>query len=306
MIKYYFSLQLVILSRKLKAFGLAPFLGLILIPIFFVLISSILFMKLAFCEYIYPAIAIGLVMQNDQKAKDQFIKFNCTKKDYRLIRLFEHLCIAIPFVTFLLFKQYYLSAGLLATITIFLSQVKISLSNQRYLPTPFSKTPFEFTIGFRRTFLLQIALYFILFMAVQVDNFNLGLFTLACAYFISLSYYALIEPGYYVSIFKDTPRSFLIRKLKTGILHVSLLAMPIVFILILFYSQHYFPICFVMLIGTILLAITILTKYSSFPDSMSVGDSILLVFSIVFPPLLLFTLPKLYKKSIQKLKPLLP
>lgn len=306
MVKYYLKLQLTLFSRTIQAFGLAPFLGFILIPFLFIISSLLLFIKLPFCEYIYPCIAIGVMMQNEHKSKDRFLKFNCTSADYRIIRLCEHLLIAIPFSAFLLFELHVLPAALLIGAAIMLSQFKINLPFHNTLPTPFSRIPFEFIIGFRRTFLIILGIYFVLFMAIQVDNFNLGLFALSVVYLIGLSYYGFIEPGFYVAIFKDNPQTFLIRKLKTGLLHASVSAFPIALILVIMYPQHYLFVGLVILIGSLLLLITILSKYSSYPDSMSVGDAILLAVSIVMPPLLIYTLPKLYKKSIQQLKPLLP
>jgi len=305
MIKYYFRLQITLLSRKIKAFGLAPFLGFVLFPLAFIAISFLLFLRIPFFEYVYPVIAIALMLNLNNRHKARFLQSNCTKTDYHLIGVIEHLCIAIPFVIFMLCTQYVLFAFILLLLSIVLSFLRLSIG-QRHLPTPFSKFPFEFTIGFRKSILFIIASYFILFMAIQVDNFNLGLFTLAFIYAICLAYYYMIEPAHYISIFKDSPQSFLLRKIKTGLFYSTLSALPIFCLLVVLYPLYFLPVLLVCCLGTILVTITIISKYSSFPDTMSVGDSILLGISLIFPPLLLFTLPKLYRKSIEHLKPLLP
>lgn len=305
MVKYYFKLQLTLLSRKLEAFGLAPYLGFIAIPVVFTAISFLFFLRIPFFEYVYPALCIIALLSLKEKNKDRFLQFNCSKTDFRLIRFIEHLLVAGPFILFMLYKQYFLLAGILLVVSGILSFLKLSLM-QAHIPTPFSKTPFEFPVGFRRSILLYAGVYFVLLMALRVDNFNLGLFTLGCIYIICLGNYYLMEPAYYVSIFNDSPQSFLLRKLKTGLIYSTLSALPIICILIIVYTHHYLPVFAVILLGTMLMCITIITKYSSFPDSMSVGDAILLGISIICPPLLLYTLPKLYKKSIDHLSPLLP
>ena len=41
------------------------------------------------------------------------------------------------------------------------------------MPTPFSKNPFEFTTGFRRTLLIFPLAYALTVIAINVDNLNL-------------------------------------------------------------------------------------------------------------------------------------
>lgn len=305
MIKYYFKLQLTLLSRKIKAFGLAPMLGFFILPLAFIAVSYLLFSRVPYFKYIYPVIAVSLLLNFNDRSKDRFLHSNCSKSDYRLIRLMENLCIALPFIIFLIAKQYFSLAAILFLISMALSFLNLAIG-QRHLPTPFSKLPFEFTVGFRKSILIIIASYFILVMAIHVDNFNLGLSTLGLSYLICLAYYHLMEPAHYVSIFNDSPKSFLFRKIKTGLLYSTLSALPIACLLLILYPHRVLPVFLIMCIGLILISITIISKYSSFPDTMSVGDSILLGISIIFPPLLLFTLPKLYRKSLEHLKPLLP
>ena len=42
------------------------------------------------------------------------------------------------------------------------------------IPTPFSKKPFEFSTGFRRSFFMFPIAYILTFIAIRVDNFNLA------------------------------------------------------------------------------------------------------------------------------------
>ena len=46
-------------------------------------------------------------------------------------------------------------------------------------------------------------------------------------------------------------------------------------------------------------------KYASLPGIVSIPDAIIMVFALLFPPILLFALPYYYKKAVRKLNPIL-
>ncbi|MBK7030860.1 MAG: hypothetical protein IPH45_17355 [Bacteroidales bacterium] len=63
---------------------------------------------------------------------------------------------------------------------IFIRNFSFTTHNSRWnftIPTPFSKHPFEFAVGFRKTFLAWLFAYFLTIMAISVGNFNLGVFS---------------------------------------------------------------------------------------------------------------------------------
>ena len=76
------------------------------------------------------------------------------------------------------------------------------------MPTPFSKNPFEFTTGFRRTLLIFPLAYALTVIAINVDNLNLGIFSILLIFLIVLSFYSKPEEEYYVWVHADTPKSF--------------------------------------------------------------------------------------------------
>ncbi len=53
--------------------------------------------------------------------------------------------------------------------------------NSIALPTPFSKNPYEYTVGFRRHWWLVLCIYALTCISINANNFNLGLFSLVAA-----------------------------------------------------------------------------------------------------------------------------
>ena len=305
MIQYYSQLQIKILSRQLKSFGLNPILGLIFGPIFFVLLSWFIFQKLAFSEFIYPLIPIYIIHMSGNHLKTRFLKSYFSSRQCTMISLVQNISITVPFIIFILYKQEFTIAAILFLMPIVLAILNPVLRCQTKIPSPFSKIPFEFPIGFRKSLLIYSVAFIILIISIQVENFNLGIVVLGMTLLIPLGFYSYIEPKYYVMIFNDNPSQFLWRKIKTGLLFSMFFSLPVSIFLSIWYPSVYLIIIAVNVIGLILLLISIIAKYSSYPKSMSIADSIMLAISILIPPLLLITIPRLYKKSVIQLKPIL-
>jgi hypothetical protein len=64
--------------------------------------------------------------------------------------------------------------------------------------TPFSKKPFEFTAGFRKTFYVFLIAYVLTYIQVSVGNFNLGVFSVLLIGITCFSYYSKVENDYFV------------------------------------------------------------------------------------------------------------
>src|SRR5690606_1791957 len=110
----------------------------------------------------------------------------------------------------------------------------------RSIPTPFTKQPFEFIIGFRRSYLLLLVLYVLAGIGFYVCNPNLVLFCLACIALICICYYLLPEPIFYLWNDHHTAKGFLMRKFGRGILHCLLLTLLLLLIFVLFFPADWF------------------------------------------------------------------
>jgi hypothetical protein len=119
------------------------------------------------------------------------------------------------------------------------------------------------------------------------------------------SYYSKIENDYFVWNYNLSPKEFLVEKTKTCLINFLLLSLPIIITLSFsFFNQIDILIVFILLCFAYLTTI-IFAKYSSFPNKMNLPQLILIVISLIFPPILLIFTPFFYYQSIKKLKAIL-
>lgn len=300
--QFYFQLQFKMLNRQLKEFGLPPWAGYLLGTIAFLGISVMLFDKVAFAPYIYAALGLSYISRLSDSARNDFLKSCYSDKDYRLIRGLENTIVALPFLIFLLIKQEYLVSFGLLLISVVLALLNFGNKLNYTIPTPFYKHPFEFIVGFRKTFYLFILAGFLTFMAINVDNFNLGIFSLLLVFLTSLSFYTTPEQSYFVWIYALEPKAFLLEKIKSAILMSTIISLPIAICLMFFYPENLWIILAFQCLGYLYLVMVVLAKYTAFPGQMNVPQGILFALSIWFPPMLLAVIPIFYSKATKKLK----
>ena len=303
--KDYFKLQLIMANRKIEEAGMSPLLGYLLGGIAFVLLSEYIFHKTDFAKYLVVLACLSLQLKLSEKNKTDFLLSTFGDQTKRKIRVLENIMVGIPFVSVLLYKSFFLEAGILFLSSIILALFSFQFNWNVSIPTPFSKRPFEFSVGFRKTLLLFPAAYVITIIAVNVDNLNLGIFSMLLIFLISLSYYSKPEEEYYVWVYAATPRIFLQNKIFTASKNAALLVAPILLSLLIIYPTEFKLILLFFLIGVLFLWTIILAKYSTYPEKMNLPEGLLVAFCIYFPPLLLLTIPYFFSKSINKLKPIL-
>jgi hypothetical protein len=73
-------------------------------------------------------------------------------------------------------------------------------SKHSLLYQPLYKYPFEFTVGFRTNYFMFFITYFLAIMAIHVDNFNLGIFSLILV-FLSCSAILQIQKNEFYVLF---------------------------------------------------------------------------------------------------------
>ncbi|MEL6717656.1 MAG: hypothetical protein AAFP82_02990 [Bacteroidota bacterium] len=300
--EYYFKLQFRRILRKLEAFGIQPVLGIVIALLTFIVLSKLLYYKLIYANWVYVAIACSVLLSLGNQKRNDLLKNIFSIKRFRQVRMLENIAIALPFSLYLIYEEEYrfvlgvLIAALLFAMVTFRSVLHFTI------PTPFWKFPFEFIIGFRKFFLLILLGFFLTFQAIQVENPNLGVFSLGLQFLIALVYYNQAENPYFVWIFKGTNQKFLGRKMVDALVCSSIITFLIFSSLIFFFPSYFFVLIGVQLLGYVLLVAIILAKYSAYPSEMSLPQVLLYTLSLIFPPLFLVSIPIFYKQSTQKLK----
>jgi len=300
--KEYFILQYKMTNRRLIDFGLEPIFGYLLILASFTGLSMFLFYKTEFAQYLYILISFALTSKLSETGRNDFLKWCFNDKHYKLIRIIENLASSMPFLLFLIYNQLLISSIILIAISLILGLSSFKTSWNFTIPTPFYKKPFEFTVGFRNTFLIFPMAYILTVIAVFVDNYNLGIFSLLLVFLVTLGFYTKPENEYFVWSFAMTPKQFMIEKIKTALLFTSMLALPILLTMCFFYFRNMDALLVFYGIGCLCVITMISAKYAAYPNEMNLPEGIILAISISFPPLLLVFAPYFYIKATRKLQ----
>jgi len=303
--KKYFQLQVKILNRRMIDFGLPVLIGYAILPVVFVLLSNYLFEKTEFANYVYGLFALIFISKLSEPKRNDFLKSIFNTYNYKKLRIVENIIYCLPFTLFLIYKKQFMFSITLNLFVICTMLFNFSTNLNAVIPTPFGKKPFEFTVGFRKSFYVFPIAYFLTYISVSVGNFNLGIFSMLLIGIICFSYYSKIENDYFVWNYNLSPKEFLIEKTKTCLLFFTFLILPIIITLgFSFISQIDILIVFILLCYAYLITI-IFAKYSSFPNDMSISQGILIGLSLVFPPILILFIPLFYSQSIKKLNAIL-
>ncbi len=300
--KDYFELQYVLTNRKMMEAGLNPLLGYVLGLAAFVLLSGYIFHATEFAKYLVILTCLSILLKLSAKNRNYFLLSTFGNNSKLKIRVIENFILCIPFVSFLSYKNLFFEACILLLCSVSIALISFRTNYNIVIPTPFSKKPFEFSTGFRKTFFLFPIAYALTYIAISVDNLNLGIFSMLLIFLTTLSYYSKPENEYYVWVHAETPRSFLVKKIIVATAFITLLVIPILTSLLIFYPIDFEMIILFFLIGTLFLWTIILAKYSAYPREMSLPEGIVLAFSLYFPPLLLIVILFFYTKSISNLK----
>jgi hypothetical protein len=303
--KFYFTLQYHRAIRLLNELGLHSAIALIFGITAFLGLSKLLFIKTELAGWIYWGMTIvNLTNLGREKRNDQ-LKSIFNKGDYLQIRLLENGLLLFPFFLYLCWEQEFMLALTLIPISFVLATFTNLPEIQTTIPTPFKKFPFEFIIGFRKTFWFIFLVYLLFIKAIQVGNYNLSVFALAVLFFLSMSYYSKPEDEYYCWIFSMNPVAFLMKKIASGFICLSILTLPIFVVIIMFFPENIWITIAAQLLGYIYLSSMILAKYSGFPKGLNIAHGIFYGTSILFPPLLIIIIPIFYIQAKRRLTTIL-
>jgi len=284
--RYYFSWQLQLFSRNIRHFGLPPAVGYVLLAIVVVVLPALLWPEKSYFPWLYATAGLFVTNPVRSDGRNEFLKICYSKRDFLFLRTTENLLLVLPFcLVLLIHSQFLLASGLLSVA--FLLGISAYWNRKRLtlpaLPTPFSKRPFEFAIGFRVSFPVVLFLYYVVLMAIIHDNLDLGVVAVYAIFIICMGYYFQMEPEYYVWLHDATPKRFLFQKLKTASLYAfSLVVVPTIALSFFFPKLIGFLLLGV-LVGFLNLAITILLKYTEFPNPFHLGDAFLLIACVISP-----------------------
>lgn len=289
-------------NRKLKDFGLEPIMGYLLILACFIGLSIYLFHKTEFAQYVYIPISLVLTSKLSEIGRNDFLKLCFSDKYYKLVRVVENFAASFPFLIFLLYKQTLIGSVILVAVSLLLGLSSFKTSLNFTIPTPFYKKPFEFTVGFRNTFFIFLIAYILTFIAISVDNFNLGIFSLLLIFIVVIGFYPKLENEYFVWSFALTAKQFIVEKIKTALFYTTILCLPIVLTLCFFYYTNIVLILAFYFIGCVFLITIIFAKYAAYPNEMNIAEGIIISISVAFPPFLFVFAPYFYTKALKKLE----
>ena len=293
-----------LMNRKLSGSG-HPIIGYLLslfLLLVFIGLSEGLFYKTTFAPYLYMLIALYFTSKLSEIRRNDFLKI-CfgNERQYRKVRILENLIIIFPFAVFLIYKQQFYPIILLVAIAVLMALLNFKTTYSLTIPTPFYKNPFEFTVGFRNTFFLFFMAYGLTIIAVTVDNFNLGVFSLMLIFLTVLGHYVKPENEYYVWSYGFTPAKFLIEKIKTAFLLSFYLYIPVFFLLSVFYFEYIGILLLCILLGYLYLTMLILAKYSAYPKEIGIIQAVFIGVALAFPPMLIVVIPLFANQSVNKL-----
>ena len=299
--KDYFVLQFKMLNRKIADFGMSVIMAYSILLIGFYYLSQYIIALDWGGSYLYLFLAIIYVLAQGGGKRNDFLKliynsYNCYK-----LRVLENFILSFPFLVFLTYKGFFIHASVLIALAVFGAFYSFGINTNFIMPTPFGNKPFEFTIGFRKTFLILLGIYFLTYMSVAVENFNLGIFSIISVACVCLTYYFKPEKDYFVWSFNLDPKEFLVYKIKISILFFALLSMPVVLIIVLFFIENILIIIGFWCFSFVYLITVVLAKYSVYPNKMHLPQLFLILLSFKFPPTLLVIIPYFYFQSIKKL-----
>lgn len=292
-------------NRKFKEIGLEPIFAYLLLAGIFIGLSVSIYERTEFAKYILLILALFLISKCSEIKRNEFLKLCYSEKKYKRIRLSENLLISVPFILFFIYKGEFICSLLLFFLASTLALLNFKTSLNIVIPTPFSKKPFEFCVGFRKSFYFYFVAYGLTIISIIVDNFNLGIFGLLSIFLIVLTYYSKPEKEYFVWNFNRSPESFLMKKMKIGIKYSLSLALPIYIALLFFNFQKIGILSLFLIIGLAFIIYIITAKYAYYPDEINLIQTIFLVLSILFPPLLIILIPYFYAKAKNRLNTLL-
>jgi hypothetical protein len=284
----YLSLQFRIINRHLSDFGIHPLAGYLSGTLMFGAFTAYLWYVSAYAPYLFALLGLGMTTWLSDTNRVTFIRQYFSKAVFLQIRTVENVIVVSPFAAGLFIAGEWLLGLVVIFSGMLLSLISVNTSYSLVLPTPFSRYPFEFAVGFRKNLLILLFAAFLLMMAILYSNANLGLFAVAVVMLVCLAFYASSEPTYLVWVHHMKPSVFLWYKIKMAVWNASILVFPFAIVFVLFFPAQGLYLLILYPLGLLYLLTALLGKYAFFPVTMNLPQGLLMAISFWFPPLLLF------------------
>ncbi|WP_299903280.1 hypothetical protein [uncultured Aquimarina sp.] len=299
--KYYYQLQYKRVHSAFKDFGTEPVIGYPIIVFLFCWMSLSFFDRVLYANYIYIFIATIFAYSLTNANHVEFLKQHFSAAEYRKIMILNNLIKVIPFALLLVVKGFFIEAFVLCVIGVLISFLKKGKRQTIIIPTPFGKEPTEFIIGFRKTFWVFPLVYGLTGIAIYKENYNLGIFALILILLVCSGYYTKPDPAYYVWIYDKNPKEFLKHKVMVALKNSLLLVLPILIVLVVFYAKEtHFTLLF-LLIGWLYLIMYVFMKYAFEYYGLGIFQGIVGALCLLFPPIMIITIPYFYKEALRNL-----
>jgi hypothetical protein len=305
MIKFYIKLQIKRFHRKILDIGGNPLISYVVLALAFIAISETLLSNLSYLNYSYILLALYFVSTRNRDKQDEFLSTTLSRSDYYLLRSCENIIISLPFLGYMLFKGMVINSLLLIALSLSMIFVRSKKSNQIVIPTPFSRRPFEFTVGFRLSFWMFIIIYYISYQAIKHENFNVGLFSIYAICVVCSLFSFKQENVELVMTFNKSRIAFLNYKIITALGYSFMLCIPSIIALSIYNPTGLHLIALVLIIGLLLVTANSIVKYTSFPNEINLREGMLSMLSPIFFPLVIITLPFFYYQSYKSLEGIL-
>ncbi|WP_353196512.1 hypothetical protein [Parapedobacter defluvii] len=294
---YFFYLQAKRIHRAIDEWGINPWLVYVGAPVLFFGGSIALFSRMVYASWVYVGVAAVALLQLCNSTRLRFLRQAFDRRTYRRVRMLEHTLLVTPFLAFLLCRgEIWFALGLLvlAAATI---PLRIGTARSATLPTPFSGRPFEFAVGFRTSVGSLFIAYGLMVIGMYVGNGYLSIATLLLVVLICFNYYAWSEPLLYVWIYRLPPRSFLLLKVRTAFRYLTVMLLPMVLVVICVFPDYWPAVLAVAAMGYGYLVLAVMSKYAAFPQRVGILQGIFITLSLVFPPLLVISIPYFYQQA---------
>ena len=298
--KSYLKLQFALLSRQIRDFGMNPVVGYVLIVVLFVGVCELLYVRVPkYAPYIIMLFCLAPQNVLSKKERSDFLHIVYGGRMKRKIRIVENLIVGIPVFVILLIHNQYIITAVTLVLSVLAAFVETN-SKSFVMPTPFSKNPFEFSVGFRQTLYFFPLIYGLTIISVIVDNLNLGLASVFMLCLLVAVFYLNPENEYFVWIYAKSPAKFLMHKVLTIVKNTSLLALPMIVLIAVFFTPYVWQALLILAVGELFITTIMLAKYSVFPNQIGIMEMIFVALLFV-PPFFLFVIPYFYFNSIKQL-----
>jgi len=254
MMDYYFKLQVTRAGRFFSDQGIHPLLGAILACALIISIALYATSQFEFAEWFITLTGISVVMKNSNVVRIQFLAGIFQDEKLRNIRLIEQHFFALPFLIFLITYGNWLPAALLYIATIASVFMVVSGKTRKDIPTPFAKNPFEYIVGFRKTWIVLPCAAFVILLGWKEANGGLAIASIVLVSLVSMSFGYKPEAPEYIWMHSKSPKQFLFHKLKNTLLHSQILLLPFSIASVLLFPDFGMVVTIVHLTCTLFLA----------------------------------------------------